>query len=116
MYGVIIPGVSAGSNHDGAKDTCTPQVICPSGAAPAAPVAAKTCAPASAADSFKTSRRLRLPKEYFAIFPPSSALKQNAAPRHAVACAGEVPPVQHGGPACVDRQPADQRVRNDDTR
>ena len=32
MYGVMIPGVSAGSNQSGAIDTCTAQVICPSGA------------------------------------------------------------------------------------
>src|SRR5687767_8419481 len=29
----MIPGVSAGSNQVGAIETCTPQVICPSGAA-----------------------------------------------------------------------------------
>src|SRR5262245_20058875 len=33
MNGVMIPGVSAGSNQVGASDTWTPQVICPSGAA-----------------------------------------------------------------------------------
>src|SRR5215831_9618929 len=33
MYGVIIPGISAGSNQVGASDTCTPQVSCPSGPA-----------------------------------------------------------------------------------
>src|SRR5215813_7930071 len=35
MNGVTIPGVSAGSNHVGASETCTPQVTWPSGAAPA---------------------------------------------------------------------------------
>src|SRR5262245_54178999 len=33
MKGVMIPGVSAGSNHVGARVMCTPHVICPSGAA-----------------------------------------------------------------------------------
>jgi hypothetical protein len=33
--GVMIPGVSAGSNHVGASVMCTPHVIWPSGAAPA---------------------------------------------------------------------------------
>src|SRR5262245_48305767 len=31
----MIPDVSAGSNHVGASETCTAQVICPSGAASA---------------------------------------------------------------------------------
>src|SRR5687767_10554593 len=34
MNGVTIPGVSAGSNHVGASEMWTPQVIWPSGAAP----------------------------------------------------------------------------------
>src|SRR5262245_5483816 len=33
MKGVMIPGVSAGSNHVGANEMCTPQVSCPSGPA-----------------------------------------------------------------------------------
>src|SRR3989442_12890700 len=33
MNGVMIPGVSAGSNQVGASEVWTPQVICPSGAA-----------------------------------------------------------------------------------
>src|SRR6476469_3859409 len=41
MNGVMIPGVSAGSNHVGANEICTPQVSCPSGlAARAEPEAA----------------------------------------------------------------------------
>src|SRR5438552_18695177 len=35
MNGVTMPGVSAGSNHVGASETWTPQVIWPSGAAAA---------------------------------------------------------------------------------
>src|SRR5262245_40685125 len=31
MKGVMIPGVSAGSNHVGASEMCMPQVICPAG-------------------------------------------------------------------------------------
>src|SRR5262245_23255239 len=30
MYGVMIPGISAGSNQVGASETCTPQASCPS--------------------------------------------------------------------------------------
>ena len=33
MNGVMIAGVSAGSNQVGASEMCTPQVSCPSGAA-----------------------------------------------------------------------------------
>jgi hypothetical protein len=33
MNGVMIPEVSAGSNHVGASEMCTAQLICPSGAA-----------------------------------------------------------------------------------
>src|SRR5437667_11858741 len=40
MNGVTIPGVSAGSNHVGASEMWTPQVIWPSGAAAAAGTAA----------------------------------------------------------------------------
>ena len=40
MNGVPIPGVSAGSNHVGASETCTAHVICPSGAATAGTAAA----------------------------------------------------------------------------
>jgi len=49
MNGVMTPGVSAGSNHAGASETWTANVICPSGAAaPAtgAPVMARTAATA----------------------------------------------------------------------
>src|SRR5215813_14097079 len=68
----MILWVSAGSNHDGAKDTCTPQVACPSSdrAAPVEPVERKTPEPASAADIFTISRRLRSPMEYVAILSP----------------------------------------------
>ena len=33
MNGVMMPGASAGSNHVGASETCTPHVIWPSAAA-----------------------------------------------------------------------------------
>jgi hypothetical protein len=42
MKGTTVPGVSAGSNHVGAKETCTPQVSCPPGwAAPAEPASSR---------------------------------------------------------------------------
>ena len=48
----MIPGISAGSNHVGASETCTPQVSCPSGPAPLAmPGAAISNAQASMAQS-----------------------------------------------------------------
>ena len=37
MNGVMIPGVSAGSNRVGASEVCTPQIISPCGAAVAGP-------------------------------------------------------------------------------
>src|SRR5262249_51207412 len=42
MKGVMIPGVSAGSNHVGANEMCTPQVSCPSGLAARAKPGAPT--------------------------------------------------------------------------
>src|SRR5690242_9657478 len=33
MNGMIVPSVSAGSSHRAARETCTPQVMTPSGAA-----------------------------------------------------------------------------------
>src|SRR5262244_1048420 len=67
----MIPAVSAGSNHDGASDTCTPQVTCPSGfAAAAEPVEQRTPEPAKAADIFRMSRRLGSPTEWVAILAP----------------------------------------------
>src|SRR6516162_2134306 len=42
MKGVMIPGVSAGSNHVGANEMCTPQVSCPSGLAARAEPGAPT--------------------------------------------------------------------------
>src|SRR5919202_898557 len=56
MKGVMIPGVSAGSNQVGARDTCTPQVSCPSGRA--APARRGEPAANAKAASAKTSRRV----------------------------------------------------------
>src|SRR5215813_3555589 len=71
MKGMRVPGVSAGSNHVGAKETCTPQVSCPPGwAAPAEPDERKTVEPASAAEIFRISRRLTSPTEWIAILGP----------------------------------------------
>jgi hypothetical protein len=55
MNGVMMPGVSAGSSHVGASVTCTPQVICPSGAA-AAGAAKPAIARVSAATSVPNLR------------------------------------------------------------
>src|SRR5215471_8336333 len=37
MNGMIVPSVSAGSSHRAARETCTPHVITPSGAASSGP-------------------------------------------------------------------------------
>src|SRR5580765_8233128 len=47
MNGVPMPGVSAGSNHVGASETCTPHVIWPSGAAAAGAAATRRAASAT---------------------------------------------------------------------
>src|SRR5262245_37145019 len=49
MNGVMSPCVSAGSNHVGASEMCTPHVICPSGAAPAGAAIASRASTAQAA-------------------------------------------------------------------
>src|SRR5262249_27442465 len=74
MKGIAVAAVSAGSNHVGAKETCTPQVSCPPGwAAPAEPVERRTPEPASAAEIFRISRRLRSPTAWIVILGPFSA-------------------------------------------
>src|SRR5262245_54816321 len=79
----MIPDVSAGSNHVGAKETCTPQVSCPTGpAALAEPVERKAPEPASAADIFRMSRRLRSPTESIAILGPLQRPTWKATRRH----------------------------------
>src|SRR3954463_4627070 len=55
MKGVITPGVSAGSNQVGARETCTPQVIWPCGSA-SAERGTPTARPS--APSTRRSRRL----------------------------------------------------------
>src|SRR5262249_23150278 len=84
MKGMTVPAVSAGSNHVGAKETCTPQVSCPPGrAAPVEPVMRKTPEPASVADIFRISRRLRSLTEYVTILSPFRArIEDNAPPQH----------------------------------
>src|SRR5215475_3994540 len=80
MKGMTVPpDVSAGSNHAGARETCTPQVSCPCGlAVPAEPVEGKTPEPASTADIFRISRRVRSPTEQVAILSPFSAVVPGA--------------------------------------
>src|SRR5215470_17997757 len=70
MKGTMVPGVSAGSNHVGAKEVCTPQVSCPPGWAPPAEPEGKTAELASTAEIFRISRRLRSPMEWIAILGP----------------------------------------------
>src|SRR5262249_40988690 len=71
MKGIAVAAVSAGSNHVGAKETCTPKVSCPPGwAAPAEPVERKTPEPASAPEIFRISRRLRSLTAWIVILGP----------------------------------------------
>src|SRR5262245_27883067 len=84
MNGVIMPGVSAGSNHVGARVTCTPQVRVPSAAAagrcPAggAPVRARTAirTGASARESFMGSllERIRDRSKQWGDYPQGRGL------------------------------------------
>src|SRR5262249_16843591 len=78
MYGVMIPGISAGSNHVGASETCTPQVSCPSGPDPLAmPGATISNANASMAQARAWTRR--------APFDLSLLLRKEA-DEHVAAC------------------------------
>src|SRR5215831_9140098 len=52
----MIPDTSAGSNHTGASETCTPQVSCPSGPAASAEPGAPAARPSAA--SARRSRRV----------------------------------------------------------
>src|ERR1700730_9925703 len=56
MNGVMIPETSAGSNHIGASDTCTPQISCPSVPAAIAEPGAPATRPSAA--SARISRRV----------------------------------------------------------
>src|SRR5207302_4532973 len=56
MNGVMIPGVSAGSNQVGANEICTPQVSCP--CEPAARAMPGTAATRPSAAKAKASRRV----------------------------------------------------------
>src|SRR5215468_8346478 len=83
MKGIAVAAVSAGSNHVGAKETCTPQVSCPPGwEAPAEPVERRTPEPVSAADIFRISRRLRSPTRWIAILGPLQRRTWKATQRH----------------------------------
>src|SRR5262249_13836739 len=67
------PSVSAGSSQRDASVMCRPHVIVPSGAAApgaARPLETTTPEPASAADIFRISRRLRSPTQELAILFP----------------------------------------------
>src|SRR5712691_720648 len=62
MNGVMTAGVSAGSNHVGASETCTAHVISPSGAA-----AADAAAPATSTTTSATARRRERCRAFDAI-------------------------------------------------
>src|SRR5262245_9096736 len=62
MNGVMRLGVSAGSNHVGASDTCTAYVSCPEEAAAAGP---GTAAAAMATRTAKAMRRLQYARRSF---------------------------------------------------
>src|SRR4029077_17394980 len=56
INGVMIPETSAGSNHTGASETCTPHVSCPSGVA----ATAEPGAPATRPNAARVRRSRRL--------------------------------------------------------
>src|SRR6516162_1194351 len=58
MKGVMSPGVSAGSNHVGANETCTPQVSCPCGVAANTRYGANVVAVAAAPAATRAARRV----------------------------------------------------------
>jgi hypothetical protein len=57
MKGVMTPAVSAGSNHDGASETWTARMICPSGAASAGESPVDGCAATRAVTRVRESRK-----------------------------------------------------------
>ena len=59
MKGVMIPGVSAGSNQVGARETCTAHVAWPSGAAVAAGGEGKAARTTAARAAARAVRRMR---------------------------------------------------------
>src|SRR5262252_4971461 len=95
MNGVMMPSVSAGSSQRDASVMCTAHVIVPWGAAAAgaaSPLERTTPEPASAADIFRISRRLRSPAEEVAILSPFPRRALNAARRFDIPdadCKGE---------------------------
>src|SRR6185312_6487307 len=56
MNGVMIPGVSAGSNQVGASETCTPQVSLPCGAPSPAKLGAAAVRPSAALPASRPRR------------------------------------------------------------
>src|SRR5437868_2083045 len=61
MYGVMMPDISAGSNHVGASEMCTPRVSCPSApTALAGPGAAASRAKARRANIARRALRVAL--------------------------------------------------------
>src|SRR5262245_61699836 len=86
MNGVMIPGVSAGSNHVGAMVTWTPQVSWPSGAAsvgPATPTSVRNTRVATRTwrmgpSSMDQASRLELFREVAAPLSPSGAACHDA--------------------------------------
>src|SRR5258708_1933266 len=89
IHGVMIPGVSAGSNQVGASVVCTPQVNCPCGPAAAANSGVPATIPKAA--SAKRSRRVTpapLPPGDGAPRPPTG---DAIAPLHAAPFAKPCP-------------------------
>src|SRR5262245_34915770 len=80
MNGVMMPGVSAGSNHVGASVVCTAQVSCPAGAAGLADCA-HTGAPVTSVTA--TTRATRDARERVMDCPPLHCDKDGARSRAA---------------------------------
>src|SRR5262249_58412945 len=69
MKGVMMPGVSAGSNQVGASDICTPQVSWPLAAAAPASRGKLAAATPSAAPAIASRRVMRATREKGRNFP-----------------------------------------------
>jgi hypothetical protein len=81
MNGVPIPGVSAGSNHVGARVMCAAHVICPAGTSGAAPADGATASTMDRTSS-DIERRIAAPLDWLGPAPHDRRVLEEAR-RHA---------------------------------
>src|SRR5262245_39786962 len=102
MKGVMIPEVSAGSNHVGASEICTAQVICPAGASVARPGETATATRTRTSNETKRPRTLlmgSLPILAFLFARAFSLHRLCSTPDHSQECRSVVG--RHGVHAAV---------------